>query len=303
MTVPTLTQSSRPRDAFTINQSTFSDLTGSIDGSEPAESSYDPDYTALKMVSDRGNKRQKRSDGSIEVGGLFEFDRSHELEDDLHDDEGTYERAVKADFANFKRTTSIDTFEQRNNDFSYDDCFLERQPNQRGSSLFFGLALVFGAVGAVTSFNAGTTDTSIGDRIEFSSSSSMAGAKLLSTAESRSIKDGDEMEHLTSFEVDPSSPSSNISTAFLLLLQAVRALPVFTYVSFLLSLVFLVLYLKPFSSFLNASSSTISLKDVRPARKQTSSGSQSGRSRSFKQATPASKSSQSQKAAHQRRQK
>ena len=39
---------------------------------------------ALKMASDNGSKRQKRAD-SLQTGGLFELDRSHELEIDLHD--------------------------------------------------------------------------------------------------------------------------------------------------------------------------------------------------------------------------
>ena len=108
---PTLTPSSS-HDGRTITQSTFSDLTRSADGSELAESSYDPDYTALKMASDRGNKRQKRSaEGSMKIGGLFEFDRSQDLDDHLNDEEGTYERAVKADIASLQRTVSIDNFE------------------------------------------------------------------------------------------------------------------------------------------------------------------------------------------------
>ena len=115
---------------------------------------------------------------------------------------------------------------------------------------------------------ANNVDTSIGDRIEFSSSSSMAGAKVLRTAESNPIKDGEEVEHLTSFvEVDPSSPSSNINTAFFLLLQAVRTLPVFTYVSFFLSLIFLVLYLKTWSFLTaSASSSRISSQEKKAVR-------------------------------------
>ena len=42
------------------------------------------------MASDKGAKRQKRSD-SMELGAMFEFDRSLELEKDPLD--GTYENA------------------------------------------------------------------------------------------------------------------------------------------------------------------------------------------------------------------
>ena len=54
-----------------------------------ADSSFEPSYTQLKMSSDKGTKRQKRSD-SFELGGMFEFDRSHELEQEL--EEATFEK-------------------------------------------------------------------------------------------------------------------------------------------------------------------------------------------------------------------
>jgi hypothetical protein len=84
---------------------------------------------------------------------MFEFDRSYELEQDLRDP--TYDKEddvmPRNDTSALQRQISID-FERIKNGINLEDCFLERQPtNQRGSSLFFGLAIVFGVVGAVTS--------------------------------------------------------------------------------------------------------------------------------------------------------
>ena len=51
-------------------------------------------YTSLKMASDKGAKRQKRTD-SMELGAMFEFDRSHELAKDPEDElDGTYDRML-----------------------------------------------------------------------------------------------------------------------------------------------------------------------------------------------------------------
>ena len=61
-----------------------SELTFSEQSECGADSSLEPSYVALKMASDNGAKRQKRSD-SLQTGGLFEPDNSHELERDLHD--------------------------------------------------------------------------------------------------------------------------------------------------------------------------------------------------------------------------
>ena len=46
------------------------------------------------MASDKGAKRQKRTD-SMELGAMFEFDRSHELAKDPEDElDGTYDRML-----------------------------------------------------------------------------------------------------------------------------------------------------------------------------------------------------------------
>jgi|Transcript_39411 hypothetical protein len=70
---------------FTRSDQEFSDF--------GAENSLDPSFTTLRMRSDRGSKRQKRSD-SGEMGGMFEFDRSHELEADIL--ENTFDRDIMA---------------------------------------------------------------------------------------------------------------------------------------------------------------------------------------------------------------
>jgi len=58
-------------------------LSGPID---ELDSLYDPSYSELKAASSR-NKRQRVDQG---LGGMFDMDRSHELEADLHD--ATYEK-------------------------------------------------------------------------------------------------------------------------------------------------------------------------------------------------------------------
>lgn len=68
-----------------------SDFTRSDQSYSGAEScSNELSYTSLKMASDKGAKRQKKSD-SMELGGLLDFDRSLELEKDALD--GTYDNA------------------------------------------------------------------------------------------------------------------------------------------------------------------------------------------------------------------
>lgn len=122
-------------------------------------------YTSLKMASDKGAKRQKRTD-SMELGALFDFDRSHELEKDVAREdgllEGTYDRMLAAGEPSLqpqqindapdvmRRQLSIDNLNTRPA-VNIDDCYLERSTtdNQRGSMFFFGLALVFGAVGVI----------------------------------------------------------------------------------------------------------------------------------------------------------
>lgn len=110
------------------------------------------------------------------------------------------------------------------------------------------MALVFSAVGAVTQMSAGSLENgSVSPQtVQISSSPLLKSAEKLSVAESSSMKNAVEDE-LVSFEVDPTSPSSNLYTAMRLLLQAFRSLPLFSYISFLLSFVFLVLYLNPFN--------------------------------------------------------
>ena len=81
----------------------------------------------------------------------------------------------------------------------------------------------------------------------------MAGAKL-NTGDSSPVGNNvDDDELVTSVQVDPSSTSQNIWTALRLLLQAMKTVPIFTYVSFALSLLFLILYLNPFASLFGGS--------------------------------------------------
>ena len=88
-------------------------------------------------------------------------------------------------------------------------------------------------------------DASLGGSVKFSSGSTMASSERLLMGDSNPIKDGDEGDDqfLTSFEVDPSSASQNIYTALILLFQALKTVPLFTFVSFALSFLFLVMHL------------------------------------------------------------
>ena len=89
---------------------------------------------------------------------MFEFDRS--LEAELEENENTFDRDIMAprsvEIPPMTRQLSIEDDFRRQTSINFDDCFLERQPRDtdagRGNYLFFGLALVFGAVGTVSSF-------------------------------------------------------------------------------------------------------------------------------------------------------
>ena len=189
---------------------------------------------------------------------MFEFDRSYELEQDLRDP--TYEKEddvmPRNDTSALQRQISID-FERIKNGINLEDCFLERQPtNQRGSSLFFGLAIVFGVVGAVTSTTSMTTDRSIVDISDVKQI--YTGSHLVGDGEERSgeqshpLKDGIEYEGLPSCTEGPNNLTSHI-TASRLLSEAFKSVPVFTYISFALSLFFLILYLNPLGQLLQQS--------------------------------------------------
>jgi len=101
---------------------------------------------------------------------------------------------------------------------------------------------------------AATSNVGIGGQVVGNTGLGLKSADSLITTISKPIKDGDDFEELTSFEVDPSSTSQNLFTALRLVLQALKSVPVFTYISFLLSLLFLILYLKPFNSLFSSSS-------------------------------------------------
>lgn len=117
----------------------------------------------------------------------------------------------------------------------------------RGPTFFLGMAIVFSAVGAVTQMSAGASDSGFEgtEAVQINTSASLKSADKLRVGETSSMKFGDEDELLSTIEVDPSSTSQNFYTALRLLLQAFRTVPVFTYISFALSLVFLLLYLNP----------------------------------------------------------
>ena len=76
--------------------------------------------------------------------------------------------------------------------------------------LFFGLAMVFGAVGAVSTIGNSSMDASImaESQPQFNSGGLMKSAgEGIRTADSNPIKDGTEIDDITAYEVDPSSAS------------------------------------------------------------------------------------------------
>jgi len=280
-------------DITRSDQSEHGSSNGPLSGAfEDSESYYDPSYTELKAASSRGRTKRQRIDQTL--GGMFEFDRSHELEADLKAD-ATYDREEdlmnrNTDFAALQRSTSIENFERiHSHDINLEDCFIERQPAQRGSPFFFGLAMVFGAVGAVTSMQSTSVDTGIDQP---STVSMNTGAKLAASgdstlADSGPLKDG--YEELTSIEVDPSSTSQNVYTALRLLGQAMKTVPVMTYISFALSILFLFLYLNPVSRLMRA----MGASEVQPERPQVTHKRKSSSSSSKRRSTNQSRKSSS----------
>ena len=120
------------------------------------------------MATDKGAKRQKRTE-SMELIGMLDLDGSLELEKDLG--EATFDMvkdvqlpSMNDQSATPQRQLSFDTYERQGN-MNLDDCFLERDPAQRGSSLFFGLALVCGAVGTFSSFTQHQVDPFLGGAV------------------------------------------------------------------------------------------------------------------------------------------
>lgn len=124
---------------------------------------------------------------------------------------------------------SIGEIPERQTSLNFDDCFLERQPrNDRGNFMFFGLALVFGAVGTVTSLGSSHADTSVDGSKECYSGLSLKNSDALKAPQSMPLKHGDDYEEVTQVSLDPSSTSQNLSTALRLLLQALKTVPMLT---------------------------------------------------------------------------
>ena len=155
--------------------------------------------------------------------------------------------------------------------------------------MFFGLAVVFAAVGAVTSVASPASDSYFeGTTVEFSS-----GQSLKSVDPQRQvrmipdqIKDQEDVEHIAPYKVDPSSTTQNIHVAVLLLLQAVKTVPFFSIVSFALSFLFIILYLDPISTFFGQKAPATSQR-VRVSRRSN------GQSEASQRTSAASKSKSS----------
>lgn len=236
------------------------------------------------MASDKGAKRQKRTD-SMGLGALFEFDRSHELakvdpaEDEL---EGTYDRMLDQQSNNammlpqltndapdfMRRQLSIDNLNNNRVVESIDDCFLERQTmdNQRGSMLFFGLAVVFGAVGMIGTSGIDLTDASVTP--SFSSSSTMVNSiygssqddhcRVGATDDDNNMPCNPKLGNQDIGSDETSSPAyESACEAFKLLLKAIILMPqAFKLASFAFSVLFMLLWLNPMGYFFGKASKT-----------------------------------------------
>jgi len=214
--VPVNVKSSNSASGFN-SQSAFSEQSEFA-----SESSLEPSYVALKMASDNGSKRQKRAD-SLQTGGLFDPDNSHELERDLHDatfnnySDDLYQQNRGSGAENeLRRQSSIENFaaERQQNTVVYDDMFLERayQPSQqRNSSLFFGLAIVFAGLGVMTSMDSTSINETMGMTVVGNSGMGLRNSAHASI-ESSSIIHQDEEDPIEDsvkssvFEVDTNSP-------------------------------------------------------------------------------------------------
>jgi len=238
------------------------------------------------MASDKGAKRQKRTD-SMGLGAMFEFDRSHELakvvdpaEDEL---EGTYDRMLHQQsnagmmlpqLTNdapdvMRRQLSIDNLNNNRVAESIDDCFLERQTmdNQRGSMLFFGLAVVFGAVGMIGTSGIDLTDASgtpsslsSGQRMRNSiyGSSQDDHCRVGATDDDNNMPCNPQLGNQDIGSDETSSPAyESACEAFKLLLQAIILMPqAFKLASFAFSMLFMLLWLNPMGYFFGKASKT-----------------------------------------------
>ena len=128
---------------------------------------------------------------------------------------------------------------------------------------------MFGAVGCVSSLGGlDQADTSVGSSSCVNSGMSLKSSDKMSTAESMPLKHGDDFEETVS--VNPSSTSQNLFTALRFLLQALKTVPVLTYISFAMSLLFLVLYLNPFNGlFASSKASSVANAKAKSAHLKT----------------------------------
>lgn len=128
-------------------------------------------------------------------------------------------------------------------EFNVDDVLIDRSAGGRGFSntTFFGLAMVFGAVGTVSFMSASPMEGTPGPSVY--SGSRLAGTERLPTGESSSITNPSE----ETVYIEQQSPYQNMMVAFQLIMQAFLTMPAMAYISFAFSLVFMVLWLSSFS--------------------------------------------------------
>lgn len=171
------------------------------------------------MPSSRGSKRQRRLESS-EFGSssLLDFENSLQIESELLDNECSFEKAIEPDTRSVelqdtvRRQPSISELPMRQTSINLDDCYLQRQPNERGDPRFLGLAIFFGSLAVVGSMSSTTgselADTGIaGDVASCTSGQSLKSANRLSTEESVPLKYADDSEDIHQVSLDPTSTS------------------------------------------------------------------------------------------------
>lgn len=124
-----------------------------------------------------------------------------------------------------------------------DDMLLERNERSLGNFSFFGLALVCGAIGMMA-----TTQTSVGAETVSQQKDLYLGRGLRSNsaAAGESCPMSDESCQLTLESYPEMSAFDNLEMALYLIKEALSQLPYMAYLSFMLSLTFLFLFVQPY---------------------------------------------------------
>lgn len=131
-------------------------------------------------------------------------------------------------------------------EFKVEDVLIDRNTQQERDytgTAYFSLAIMFGAVGVAALSGAETTTSTTASVNVINTGSSLAGTAKLGGEPTSMKYQVEEMETMD----EKFTPIQLLQMAFQLILQAFMTAPAFAYISFALSLVFILLWLNPFS--------------------------------------------------------